>query len=95
MNADPNLDLPPGPNSAFSQPSINKALFDSPDAKISLDIRYVPVSVSEDVCMPKVALQELDLTSKGHLGLSVCADMKLEEGQIVWYDQLCSPMLIP
>lgn len=86
MSADPHIDFPPNPNSKTSQPSIKKAVFNSPEAKLSLDLRYVPESVSEDVRLPQVTLKELDLRGQGHLGLSVYADMELEEGQVVWYD---------
>ena len=82
--ADPTTDLPPGPNTKQSVPSTTRAIFDSPNAKLTLDLRYVPEAVADDVQRPKVELKELDLTAQGHLGLSVCADMDLAEGQAVW-----------
>jgi len=85
-SADPATDLPPSPNSnpSISTPSTTKALFLSPDAKLNLELRYVPESLTEDVPRPQVQLKALDLRTKGHLGLSAYADMELEVGQSVW-----------
>ncbi|KIJ55275.1 glycoside hydrolase family 15 protein [Sphaerobolus stellatus SS14] len=83
--SDPSNDLPPGPNSKTSIPSTTKALFLSPDAKLNLELRYVPESAADDVPLPKVDFKSLDLRPQGHLGLSACADMELSIGQSVWF----------
>ncbi|PSS37954.1 hypothetical protein PHLCEN_2v211 [Hermanssonia centrifuga] len=62
-----------------------KALFSSPDAGLDLDLRYVPESNLESVPEPKIQLQLLDLTKKGHLGLSVYSEFCLTEGQAVTF----------
>jgi hypothetical protein len=73
-------------NLSSSQPIVQeKALFSSPNAKLSLDLRYVPEATAECVTRPEVKLQVLDLKSKGHLGIGVFCDMVLDEGQAVWY----------
>ena len=66
-------------------PEHEKALFSSPDANLSLDLRYVSESTAEGVTPQKVTLHILDLKSKGHLGSGVSCDLILEEGQAVWY----------
>ncbi|KAJ7058955.1 glycoside hydrolase family 15 protein [Mycena amicta] len=60
-----------------------KAVFQS-DA-LALDLRYVPENTMANVPCPQVALQPLDLSSKGHLGLGVQAEMVLVEGQSVTF----------
>ncbi|THG94157.1 hypothetical protein EW026_g7259 [Hermanssonia centrifuga] len=62
-----------------------KALFSSPDAGLDLDLRYVPESNLESVPEPEIQLQLLDLTKKGHLGLSVYSEFCLTEGQAVTF----------
>jgi len=60
-----------------------KALFVSEN--LSLDFRYIPESVADGVPAPEVDIQLLDLTEKGHLGLSASADLNLVEGQVVTF----------
>ncbi|KAF7968869.1 hypothetical protein HWV62_29136 [Athelia sp. TMB] len=60
-----------------------KVLFES--EKLKLDLRYVAESTMDDVPSPVVDLKELDLTSKGHLGLSAYCDLDLHEGQVVTF----------
>ena len=77
----------------------SKVLFKS--EALSLDLRYVPESTIEDVPVPEVNLRELDLTEKGHLGLSACVDLALTEGQAVTFvlrtppDTNAPPQLAP
>lgn len=71
--------------SSSELPEHEKALFSSPDANLSLDLRYVPEATAEGVIPPIVNLQLFDLKSRGHLGPGVSCDMILEEGQAVWY----------
>lgn len=71
--------------SSSQPPEQEKALFSSPDANLSLDLRYVCAATAEGVTLPKVDLRILDLSGKGHLGPAVSCDMILEEGQAVWY----------
>ena len=63
----------------------NKALFSSSEAQLDLDLRYVTESSLGGVPEPQVELKELDLTSKGHLGTSVYADLNLKEGQSITF----------
>ncbi|PCH40589.1 glycoside hydrolase family 15 protein [Wolfiporia cocos MD-104 SS10] len=62
-----------------------KVLFTSEAAKLSLDLRYIVESTLENVSVPDVQLEALDLTEKGHLGHSVCCDLVLHEGQVVTF----------
>jgi hypothetical protein len=64
-------------------PLHNKALFVSEN--LSLDFRYIAESVSDCVPAPEVNIQLLDLTSKGHLGLSASVDLNLVESQVVTF----------
>ncbi|KAJ7841085.1 glycoside hydrolase family 15 protein [Mycena olivaceomarginata] len=66
-----------------SPASTTKAVFES-DA-LALDLRYVPESTMANVAAPAIALDLLDLSQKGHLGLGVQAEMTLEEGQCVTF----------
>lgn len=61
----------------------NKALFVSEN--LSLDFRYIPESVVDCIPVPEVNIQLLDLTKKGHLGLSASIDLDLVEGQVVTF----------
>ena len=61
----------------------NKVLFKS--ESLNLDLRFVPESTMDNVSPPNVELYELDLTEKGHLGLSACANLELLEGQAVTF----------
>lgn len=61
----------------------NKALFVSEN--LSLDFRYISESVVDGVPVPPLDLQLLDLTKKGHLGLSASINLNLEEGQVVTF----------
>jgi len=60
----------------------NKVIFKS--ELLSLDLRYV-VESCENVALPSVDLQLLDLTKKGHLGPGACVDLNLVEGQAVTF----------
>ncbi|KAF8508900.1 glycoside hydrolase family 15 protein [Gautieria morchelliformis] len=66
-------------------PSHKKALFSSPEAKLSLDLRCVSETTAECVTRPEVNLRILDLKRQGHLGPGVYCDLILEEGQAVWF----------
>jgi hypothetical protein len=66
-----------------SPASTTKAVFES-DA-LALDLRFVPESTMANVAAPAIALDLLDLSQKGHLGLGVQAEMTLEEGQCVTF----------
>ncbi|EGN97770.1 glycoside hydrolase family 15 protein [Serpula lacrymans var. lacrymans S7.3] len=61
----------------------NKVTFKSKD--LSLDLRYVVQNMLDGTSLPDVDLKILDLTSKGHLGLSAFCDLNLEEGQRVTF----------
>jgi hypothetical protein len=71
--------------SAFQE----KLMFHSEN--LSIDCRYVVESTVDNVPLPVVSLQLLDLTQptadggRGHLGLSGCCDLKLVEGQVVTF----------
>ena len=82
----PDLSAPPtNVDQSSSQLSAHeKVLFSSPDASLSLDLRYVAEATTDCVARPEVNLTLLDLKNKGHLGLGVCCDMILQEGQTVW-----------
>lgn len=71
----------------------NKVLFKS--EKLKLDLRYVAESTMEDVHEPVVELKYLDLTPKGHLGLSVYCDLDLHEGQVVTFVLRTPPEQVP
>jgi hypothetical protein len=61
----------------------NKVLFKSDH--LSLDLRFLGEHTMECVDDPTVDLKILDLTSKGHLGLSAYCDLDLTEGQVVTF----------
>lgn len=63
--------------------SQKKVLFESKD--LTLDLRYVVEKTSETCRPPSLELAILDLASKGHKGLAVCAPLHLEEGQAVTF----------
>ncbi|EIN12133.1 glycoside hydrolase family 15 protein [Punctularia strigosozonata HHB-11173 SS5] len=60
-----------------------KVLFTS--EKLNLDLRYVVGCSIDDVPVPDVTLELLDLTSKGHKGLSAVTNLSLTEGQSVTF----------
>jgi hypothetical protein len=60
-----------------------KALFESAD--LTLDLRYIPEKLSDDIEMPVVHFTTLDLSAKGHKGLAVQAFIHLVEGQAVTF----------
>ena len=62
-----------------------KAVFDSPDARLRLDLRYVAEYTLDDVGNPDVKLEYLDLGSKGHKGRGVWTEILLREGQVVTF----------
>ncbi|KIM83492.1 glycoside hydrolase family 15 protein [Piloderma croceum F 1598] len=61
----------------------NKVLFRSDH--LSLDLRFLGEHTMECVDDPIVDLKILDLTPKGHLGLSAYCDLDLTEGQVVTF----------
>ncbi|KAI0642834.1 glycoside hydrolase family 15 protein [Trametes meyenii] len=63
----------------------NKAFFQSPDAGLDLDLRYVTESSLENVPEPEVQLNLLDLSAKGHKGPGVWTELELKEGQVVTF----------
>lgn len=74
-SADPTIKAP--------QPH-NRAYFSSLEAQTELDLRFVPDILGDFAPLPEVNLKPLDLRKQGHLGISVCSDILLEEGQAVW-----------
>ncbi|THH23046.1 hypothetical protein EUX98_g8133 [Antrodiella citrinella] len=77
----PDLSIP-GPE---SDPPHNKAFFSSSEAELKLDLRYVLETSLAGVAEPHVELKPLDLTKKGHKGLSVYTELVLLEGQAVTF----------
>lgn len=65
--------------------SQNKAVFVTPD--LTLDLRYVVENTNPggDGALPEVGLEFLDLSIKGHKGLAVQSNIRLEEGQCVTF----------
>ena len=65
--------------------SQNKAVFVTPD--LTLDLRYVVENTNPggDGALPQVGLEFLDLSIKGHKGLAVQSNIRLEEGQCVTF----------
>ncbi len=62
-----------------------RAVFDSPDAKLKLDLRYTAEFTLDDVGDPEVKLNYLDLDDKGHKGRGVWTEILLREGQVVTF----------
>jgi len=60
-----------------------KGLFESTD--LTLDLRYLAETTTEDVDLPVVHLTTLDLSAKGHKGLAIQAFVHLIEGQAVTF----------
>ena len=56
-----------------------------------LDLRYVAESTMEDVPIPEVGLEILDLQGVGHLGPGTAANLMLHEGQVVTFVLRCPP----
>ncbi|KAG1814133.1 glycoside hydrolase family 15 protein [Suillus variegatus] len=52
---------------------------------LTLDLRFLPESLLENVPVPEVPLETLDLSAKGHLGLAAQAELTLVEGQRVTF----------
>ncbi|OCB91140.1 glycoside hydrolase family 15 protein [Sanghuangporus baumii] len=73
---------PESPGDKLAPSPQMKALFRSEE--LSLDLRYVAEGHAE-VLAPPVELELLDLSDKGHLGLGVCCDLNLAEGQVVTF----------
>lgn len=71
----------------------NKVLFKSDH--LNLDLRSLGEHTMECVDDPMVDLKILDLTPKGHLGLSACCDLDLEEGQAVTFILRTPPEAVP
>jgi hypothetical protein len=59
------------------------ALFESDE--LTMDLRFIAESVVDGVPSPSVDLQILDLTPRGHKGLSISVDLDLVEGQVVTF----------
>lgn len=78
----PDLSIPTTPENITTH---EKALFTSEEADLQLDLRYVAESALAGVPEPELKLKELDLTKKGHLGLSAYCDLELHEGQAVTF----------
>ncbi|KAM5541269.1 hypothetical protein V8D89_005198 [Ganoderma adspersum] len=74
----------PEPTNSPVSPHL-KAVFDSPDARLKLDLRYVAEYTLDDVGDPDVKLEYLDLGSKGHKGRGVWTEVLLKEGQVVTF----------
>ncbi|CCM02298.1 uncharacterized protein FIBRA_04387 [Fibroporia radiculosa] len=72
-------------NFSTSNSTHKKVVFHSPKANLSLDLRYIMESSLDNVPEPRVEFRELDLTEKGHLGLGICSDLVLREGQTVTF----------
>lgn len=72
-----------------STPAQLKALFSSPGAELTLDLRYIAEAsadaTSAGVPTPRVQLRRLDLSARGHKGPGVFAEMDLVEGQAVTF----------
>jgi len=64
-------------------PKHKKGLFESAD--LTLDLRYIAETTTEDVDVPVVRLTTLDLSAKGHKGLAIQAFVHLIEGQAVTF----------
>ncbi|TFY72621.1 hypothetical protein EVG20_g363 [Dentipellis fragilis] len=71
------------PNLDGSPTTQQKAIFKSEG--LILDLRYVAESLIDNVAVPKVELQLLDLSKKGHKGPAVGVDIQLSEGQAVTF----------
>ncbi|OSC98195.1 glycoside hydrolase family 15 protein [Trametes coccinea BRFM310] len=63
----------------------HKALFSSPEANLTMDLRYVAESTLDNVPEPEVKLDLLDLSEKGHKGPGAWTQLELKEGQIVTF----------
>ena len=61
------------------------ALFDSKEANLKLDLRYIAEHTLDDLPDPEVNLQYLDLEHKGHKGKGVWTEITLKEGQVVTF----------
>ncbi|KAI1782424.1 glycoside hydrolase family 15 protein [Ganoderma leucocontextum] len=74
----------PEPSDSPISPHL-KAVFNSPDAKLKLDLRYVAEFALDDIGDPEVKLNYLDLENKGHKGRGVWTEILLREGQVVTF----------
>ncbi|KAG1769304.1 glycoside hydrolase family 15 protein [Suillus placidus] len=52
---------------------------------LTLDLRFLPESLLDNVPVPEVSLETLNLSAKGHLGLAAQAELTLVEGQRVTF----------
>ncbi|KAG1810896.1 glycoside hydrolase family 15 protein [Suillus subaureus] len=52
---------------------------------LTLDLRFLPESLLDNVPVPEVSLETLDLSAKGHLGLAAQTELTLVEGQRVTF----------
>ena len=87
----------PGSGSELSSEPQKKALFNS--RSLSLDLRFVGEGQADDgigpVKKPKVKLELLDLSDRGHLGKGVFCEMNLVEGQTVTFVLRSPPSKAP
>ena len=70
-------------NSESASDKQKKALFESDE--LTMDLRFIAESVVDGVPLPSIDLQTLDLSPRGHKGLSICVDLDLVEGQVVTF----------
>lgn len=66
-----------------------KVLFKS--SALNLDLRYVAESTVDDIPLPEVKFEILDLKDIGHLGTGVTVNLPLSEGQVVTFVLRCPP----
>ncbi|KAG2038837.1 glycoside hydrolase family 15 protein [Suillus americanus] len=52
---------------------------------LTLDLRFLPESLLDNVPVPEVSLETLNLSAKGHLGLAAQTELTLVEGQRVTF----------
>lgn len=52
---------------------------------LTLDLRFLSESLLENVPVPEVSLETLNLSAKGHLGLAAQTELTLVEGQRVTF----------
>ncbi|EMD39530.1 glycoside hydrolase family 15 protein [Gelatoporia subvermispora B] len=81
----PDTSIPPTFPPSTSGTPHPKVLFASSEAGLTLDLRYVTDTSLENIPEPEIELKLLDLTTRGHLGLSAYAEFTLYEGQSVTF----------
>lgn len=63
----------------------NNQIPQSTTSPLTLDLRFVSESLLDNVAVPDVSMETLDLNAKGHLGLAVHTELTLVEGQRVTF----------